>query len=115
MEDTPKKTLDQHIKEADEKGLQVVLIGTGAEDGKHAMLLAKMIKSGKVFPVLIQNLPEEDQKRISEMGKPTEIPSAMIIKPTPELELPEIKTDFIAPEGNKAFGIGLKKFKKYNR
>lgn len=58
------KSFSNIIKEAEEKGLQVVLIGAGAEIGKHAELIAKMSKNKSVLLVPIADLPQEDQDRI---------------------------------------------------
>jgi len=70
------KSFSDIIKEAEEKGLQVVLVGAGAETGKHAALLATMSKNKSILLVPIAELPQEDQDKI----KPVPIESRDFLK-----------------------------------
>ena len=69
MDITGKKFSDI-IKEAETKGIQIVLLEAGAEIGKYAELIATMSKRTDVIIVPIDNLSTEDQAKIQRI--PTE-------------------------------------------
>ena len=59
-----KKTIQECIKEADQKGMQLIIVGAGAGIGKHAELLARMKSKSDVMIVPVGDLTEEDQKKL---------------------------------------------------
>lgn len=86
MENTGKR-LSELIKDAEQKGCQVVLIGVDAEIGRHAALIAAMAKKPDVVLVCVKDLPQEDQDMIARLSRPVE-PIELKIERLPEL--PEI-------------------------
>jgi len=64
------KTFSDIIKEAESKGIQIVLLEAGAEIGEYAELIANMSKKADILLVPIDKLPLEDQAKIQRV--PTE-------------------------------------------
>lgn len=116
MQNTNKKPLSELIKEADEKRVLLVIVGAGAETGKHADLYAKMKeKPDRVMLVNEEDLLEEDRKKLGEdkglelFRKDAFLPEPIPIKnyhePIPEIK---IKKDDMKKEWYEKFVKGKK-------
>ena len=91
-----KTTIAEQIKLAEEKGLQICIIGAGNTDVKTLALIEAMAKSGKVLLVAADDLTEEDKAKINEAktfkNKAFEPEPTMILKNCHE-PMPEISVD----------------------
>ena len=66
METNTGKTLADRVREADDRGLTVCVIGMGAESGAHAAMIATlMAKPDKIMIVRMEDLSKEDQDEVA--------------------------------------------------
>jgi hypothetical protein len=106
MEEPIKQSLSDIIKNAGDK--QIVIIGAGAETGHHAALIAKLRETQDVILVAVEDLNEEDQKKVSE-AKAFESPRGsmeeLALKMTIQLrhEVEHLPDNIILNEDNKTF------------
>lgn len=112
------KSISELVKLADEQKAQLLVIGPGNDEVKQAALIAKLEGKGKLLIVSINDLNEEDRKKINEkMDEPKENPFENPPLPFTNriIELPKIEyaPDF---DNSKPFhGFKRKKLKGYQK
>ena len=108
---TERKPLSDLVKEADEKKMQIVIIGAGETGTTVALAIA----NEHMMCVRIESLPESDQEKLAQAKRNRQFePEPIQFTKLPEL--PEIKYDVVSAEKNIIFsGHKRKKLKGYQK
>lgn len=124
MEETGKTstgiTLSGKLEEAERFGMQIAIIGMGAETGLHAaMVHALSMKPDKVMMVKFEDLPEADQKKLLDAEETRKEPSPFECPPIKIIELrahPSFDDEIQISLNPKQFaGFKHKKLKGYQK
>lgn len=108
-----RKPLSELVKEAEEKKMQIVIIGAGEIGSK----VAEVIASQHFMGIHVANLNEKDKEMFDRANnKDPFAPEPIVFRARPELDFPEIKLDSYKIDSKPFAGFSKrKKFKGYQR
>lgn len=105
-----RKPLSELVKEAEEKKVQIVIIGAGEVGSKVAEVMA----SERFMGIHVANLTQEDQDKIERANKRTPFdPEPIVFKAPPTL--PEMVVDSYKIDSKPFAGFQRKKLKGYQK
>lgn len=118
METEGTKSISEYLKEAEDKGLTVVIIGADSEDGKHVKLAKFIIDNPEKFMVIpLDNLSNDDKVKLEAVNKkedPFGNPPIPFKNYAPE-PLPDIKLITDSHKTKHFAGFPNKKLKDYQK